>query len=340
MVVTGADLNSMSEERLARWRGETVGIVFQFFQLLPTLTALENAALPMDFVRRWKPPERWARAQVALAVGTLLGLLSLALAVSRVTDQSWNVLDYDITLSAQPGGSLYTPAVVNQVRAQPGVAGVEATDWSQMTYRGEILHALGVHADTFVREPLAGGRWLSSRDETTAAPVAVVGASAARRWHLQPGSRVTVGTSAGPATFTVVGVGGSQANNGFNVYTTLPALQRITGHSGAANTLFIRVADKDHHAIDPMAARLEGVVARSGHPSRSQLTYAGRATDKATSGSMMVIRGRHRPADRRHQHARPGQRHHHEHHRTHTGDRRPALRRATRLHPGDAIRYG
>jgi putative ABC transport system ATP-binding protein len=63
VTVAGADLNSMSEERLARWRGETVGIVFQFFQLLPTLTALENAALPMDFQRRWKPAERWERAR-------------------------------------------------------------------------------------------------------------------------------------------------------------------------------------------------------------------------------------------------------------------------------------
>jgi putative ABC transport system ATP-binding protein len=70
VTVAGADLNSMSEERLARWRGETVGIVFQFFQLLPTLTALENAVLPMDFVRRWKPAERWARARRNLdAVG-------------------------------------------------------------------------------------------------------------------------------------------------------------------------------------------------------------------------------------------------------------------------------
>ena len=70
VVVAGSDLGSMTEERLARWRGETVGIVFQFFQLLPTLTALENAALPMDFARKWKPAERWARAQRHLdAVG-------------------------------------------------------------------------------------------------------------------------------------------------------------------------------------------------------------------------------------------------------------------------------
>ena len=70
VIVAGADLNSMSEERLARWRGDTVGIVFQFLQLLPTLTALENAALSMDFTRRWRPAERWARARRHLeAVG-------------------------------------------------------------------------------------------------------------------------------------------------------------------------------------------------------------------------------------------------------------------------------
>jgi len=70
VVVDGADLGALDEEALARWRGETVGIVFQFFQLLPTLTALENAALPMDFARKWRARDRSARAQYHLdAVG-------------------------------------------------------------------------------------------------------------------------------------------------------------------------------------------------------------------------------------------------------------------------------
>ncbi len=70
VVVDGVDVGAMGEERLARWRGETVGIVFQFFQLLPTLSAAENAALPMDFARRWRPAERWRRARRHLeAVG-------------------------------------------------------------------------------------------------------------------------------------------------------------------------------------------------------------------------------------------------------------------------------
>jgi putative ABC transport system ATP-binding protein len=60
--VDGHDLNGMSEEQLAAWRGQRVGIVFQFFQLLPTLTALENATLPLDFARIGSKKERAARA--------------------------------------------------------------------------------------------------------------------------------------------------------------------------------------------------------------------------------------------------------------------------------------
>src|SRR5450755_2709184 len=45
----GRRVQDMSHAALAAWRGRTVGIVFQFFQLLPTLTVAENVMLPMDF---------------------------------------------------------------------------------------------------------------------------------------------------------------------------------------------------------------------------------------------------------------------------------------------------
>ncbi|MEQ1565419.1 MAG: ABC transporter ATP-binding protein [Myxococcota bacterium] len=48
LVVDGTALNTLDETGLARWRGRRVGVVFQFFQLLPTLTVLENVMLPMD----------------------------------------------------------------------------------------------------------------------------------------------------------------------------------------------------------------------------------------------------------------------------------------------------
>ena len=63
VTVGGRSIDRMDEEELAAWRGENVGIVFQFFQLLPTLTALENAMLPLDFVRRGSKRERHERAR-------------------------------------------------------------------------------------------------------------------------------------------------------------------------------------------------------------------------------------------------------------------------------------
>jgi putative ABC transport system ATP-binding protein len=58
----GADLGSLSESGLAAWRGRNVGLVFQFFQLLPTLTVVENVILPMDFAKQVPLRERRPRA--------------------------------------------------------------------------------------------------------------------------------------------------------------------------------------------------------------------------------------------------------------------------------------
>jgi putative ABC transport system ATP-binding protein len=61
--VAGADLGSLSESGLAAWRGRNIGLVFQFFQLLPTLTVAENVMLPMDFAKKIGVGERRDRAQ-------------------------------------------------------------------------------------------------------------------------------------------------------------------------------------------------------------------------------------------------------------------------------------
>ena len=55
-------VHELSENQLARWRGRQVGVIFQFFQLLPTLTILENVMLPMDFCNVYKRRERKKRA--------------------------------------------------------------------------------------------------------------------------------------------------------------------------------------------------------------------------------------------------------------------------------------
>lgn len=62
VVIAETYLGSLSESGLAKWRGRTIGLVFQFFQLLPTLTVAENVMLPMDFAEIIPANERRTRA--------------------------------------------------------------------------------------------------------------------------------------------------------------------------------------------------------------------------------------------------------------------------------------
>lgn len=64
--IASAGVHSMNQEQLAVWRGKNIGVIFQFFQLLPTLTAAENIMLPMDLCRTWPAGERRRRALTLL----------------------------------------------------------------------------------------------------------------------------------------------------------------------------------------------------------------------------------------------------------------------------------
>ncbi|HEY84019.1 MAG TPA: ABC transporter ATP-binding protein [Chloroflexi bacterium] len=68
VIVTGREVHQMSENKLAAWRGEHVGIIFQFFQMLPALSLLQNIILPMDFARKYSRKERRERAMHLLEI--------------------------------------------------------------------------------------------------------------------------------------------------------------------------------------------------------------------------------------------------------------------------------
>ncbi len=62
VLVGDTAVHTLSEGQIAVWRGKNVGVVFQFFQLLPTLTVVENVMLPMDFCNVFRMAEREGRA--------------------------------------------------------------------------------------------------------------------------------------------------------------------------------------------------------------------------------------------------------------------------------------
>ena len=66
VIVTGREVHRMSENKLAAWRGQHVGIIFQFFQMLPALSLLQNVMLPMDFAKKIPANERRERAMQLL----------------------------------------------------------------------------------------------------------------------------------------------------------------------------------------------------------------------------------------------------------------------------------
>jgi len=68
VLVNGTAVHKLDENQLAGWRGENLGIIFQFFQLLPSLSLMQNVILPMDLAKKYKPKERRERAEHLLEI--------------------------------------------------------------------------------------------------------------------------------------------------------------------------------------------------------------------------------------------------------------------------------
>jgi putative ABC transport system ATP-binding protein len=112
IAVAGTPVHSMSESQLAEWRGRTIGLVFQFFQLLPTLTVAENVMLAMDFANIIPAPERRSRAMELLArvgIGTQADKLPSSLSggeQQRAAIARALANDPPILLADEPTGNL------------------------------------------------------------------------------------------------------------------------------------------------------------------------------------------------------------------------------------------
>lgn len=66
VVIEQDDIQDYNEDQLAKWRGEKLGIIFQFFQLIPTLSVMENVILPMDLVDKITKNQRHDKARALL----------------------------------------------------------------------------------------------------------------------------------------------------------------------------------------------------------------------------------------------------------------------------------
>jgi len=112
VVIAGMPIHTLQESPMSVWRGKNLGIVFQFYQLLPTLSLLENVMLPMDFCNTYPAAERKPRARDLLQRMGLAGAEDkLPAAVSGGQQQTAAIAralanDPPILIADEPTGNL------------------------------------------------------------------------------------------------------------------------------------------------------------------------------------------------------------------------------------------
>jgi len=149
ILVAGTRVRELDEGQVAEWRGRTMGIVFQFFQLLPTLTLAENVMLPMDLARRYTPSERHGRAYHLLEqVGLAEDGQKFPAAVSGGQQQRAAVVramaaSPRLVLADEPTGNLDARSgarvfeVLRRVARQEGVAFIVVTHDSRLAHQAD-----------------------------------------------------------------------------------------------------------------------------------------------------------------------------------------------------------
>jgi ABC-type lipoprotein export system ATPase subunit len=177
-------VHTLDESRMALWRGRTIGIVFQFFQLLPALSLLENVILPMELCGMYTPRQRRARATELLEqIGMAEHMYKLPSAISGGQQQRVAIAralanDPPIIMADEPTGNLdsKTAAAIFELFARLATQGktivmvTHDSDFARMVDRavivadGEIINEYVARALAVLNIDQLG--WVASRLET------------------------------------------------------------------------------------------------------------------------------------------------------------------------------
>ena len=126
-------------------------------------------------------------------------------------------------------------------------------------------------------QKVVAGRWFTAREEAAGAPVTVIAKNMAREFGAKVGDTVSIGTASGPRTLRIVGMTGTQMENGLLFLTPLSTLRAILDSPDTVNAYWVRTTAPDHALIDRTTTALEDRLATAGYSIGTNIRYVDQA---------------------------------------------------------------
>jgi putative ABC transport system permease protein len=228
---------------------------------------------------------------VALAVGNLLAVLGLAAAATETTRTSWNDHLDDVRVWTA-GSAPFDRRAERTVSTTPGVAAVQPALVTGARLGGEEAVIWGLRQRPLFRHRVSDGRWFTAAEERARERVLVIERNLARITGARVGSRVSVSSAAGPATFRIVGIADNQQEDGTALFVPLTTVRALL-HEPGATTYWIRTSSPAPAVVDRTTTLLEDRLGALGYEIGSQIKYVARrdevAANKSVTTSIAVL---------------------------------------------------
>jgi putative ABC transport system permease protein len=228
--------------------------------------------------------------QIALAVGTLVGVLALMNSVTSTTEAAWNQLHYDLDLNTVVGKQLDAQAD-RVIRTTPGVEVAQPVLMNAVKAEGKDAFAWGLPPRPMFDRKVEQGRWFTSAEEAAGARVTVIAKNIARAIGAGVGDTVAIRTASGQAQLRVVGMTGTQMQNGLLLLAPLSTLRSVLDSPNTVNAYWVRTHSPDHGLIDRTTTALEDRLAAAGYSIGTNIRYVDQARNVDTNRQISMAIG-------------------------------------------------
>ena len=228
-------------------------------------------------------------AQVTVAVALAIALFGAGKTVAAATAAVHDAQQFQIEVDAGNGAPPFSGRAVSIAAATPGVTRVEPVIENNVELQGQQYFAYGLGPSTLYRYQLSAGRWFTTADTATSAPVVVLGPAVARATGARIGQRLVVLTPAGPAQVQVVGIDSVALNTGTSIFFPLAQFRRLTNSAGTVNALLLTTTNTNHHLVDQVSASVQTRLGHAGYSVTIQKSYVETAQNASTNNSIVAL---------------------------------------------------